>query len=692
MGPRTGALRRSRTLSTIFVSEPSVGKPTLSRGRLRVVVVAAVVGATVIVAIFRSLAPARIRASYSDWSHWTNATALAEERAAGQRAGSGRLKALWRGHDGSKDRQGQGTTGSSLVDINPATSPEHPEAFLSLSCGSRSLSRSGDSTPPSQHASSSNDAGDLGFARENAVLFGGTGFDVRRVLKRAMRSHLYSAKRVADAQSGAPETSSSKYDGEESFRILVLGGSVSNCRGVDAETSCYHSKVLRWFHDVLPMEGDRDPVSEASTETSDELAVDDLDAQTAAALPKRHERRRVSPSRPRPRRRPSTRLINGSRSATGSAFYAYCFEEEMTLRRKNVDWGKGPDLVIVESGVNDVWPGGEQAMRDFERLLRTLKALPSQPAVIALEAASLLLASTTGAHASPEYLHLPAAHFYDVPVLSAKPVLFGSPAAIAKASDTNALADLFLPDLHHPNERGHALLADILVDYLAEQACRAHAELLDTANQRLSEEFTPHRQPSNARETSIASFGVDPCIDFPRRKEEQTRPLPTRSLFEPFFYPKKKGKSAPKSPGLWKMPQATCTQVGNAKSRIAPIQNKGWRKMAWSRDKQYLVAEKPGATVTYSVKVGSGGTILADWLRSRSYGLGDALVYLDNDRSQAVQIAGYQDFGWSIGVPTELFRDVSPGSHDITFELLPAQDSSHPEEETNFRLISIIST
>ena len=51
-----------------------------------------------------------------------------------------------------------------------------------------------------------------------------------------------------------------------------------------------------------------------------------------------------------------------------------------------------------------------------------------------------------------------------------------------------------------------------------------------------------------------------------------------------------------------------------------------WKKMAWSRDKQYLVADKPGASVTYEVHVGPGGTILADWLRSRSYGLGDVLV------------------------------------------------------------------
>lgn len=65
---------------------------------------------------------------------------------------------------------------------------------------------------------------------------------------------------------------------------------------------------------------------------------------------------------------------------------------------------------------------------------------------------------------------------------------------------------------------------------------------------------------------------------------------------------------------------------------------------------------------------------------------------LDGDRTQAVQLSGYQDFGWSIGVPTELFHDIDPGVHELTFELLDATRSSHPDRQTNFRLISIIST
>lgn len=313
--------------------------------------------------------------------------------------------------------------------------------------------------------------------------------------------------------------------------------------------------------------------------SSDEAGDDDAHVPGGPQL-RRHERRAAPRARVQSRRRPSTRLIDGSRSASGSAFYAYCFEEEMTLRRKNVDWGKGPDLVVVESGVNDVWPGGEQAMRDFERLVRTLKSLPSKPAVIALEAASLLLASTAGAHASPEYLHLPAAHFYDVPVLSARNLVFRPRAPSDSRPYKESLAELFLPDLHHPNERGHALLADILLDYLSEQGCRAQSELLATARSRLSQTSAQDQLPKSAGQAATsASHAVDPLVDFPRRKDEKTRALPDRSLFEPVFepvfYTKKKGKTAPKPPAPWKMPAASCAQIGNAKSKVGPKRKKG---------------------------------------------------------------------------------------------------------------------
>lgn len=56
---------------------------------------------------------------------------------------------------------------------------------------------------------------------DRAKLFPGSGAEVRRVLKRAMKSSLYGVKR---AREGA-ESSEEKFEDEDPFRILVLGGS-----------------------------------------------------------------------------------------------------------------------------------------------------------------------------------------------------------------------------------------------------------------------------------------------------------------------------------------------------------------------------------------------------------------------------------------------------------------------------------
>lgn len=448
---------------------------------------------------------------------------------------------------------------------------------------------------------------------------------------------------------------------------------MSNCRGVDPNTACWHAHVLRWFQQILPMEGDRDlvpvqpsllvpaaaprplPIVEgrerakrAKRSSMPGAPADDAAAVSAPpvlakrAVPATHKQQQKKKKKKKPkaktvksgsgksRRRPSTKLINGSKSATGSAFFAYCFDEEMTLRRKNVDWGLGPDLVILETGVNDVWPGGERATRDFEKLLRTLRSLPSKPAVIALEAASLLLASTASMSSNAEYDHLPAAHFYDVPVLSAKQALFGSVAGLSPSDPTadpssspnspvSKIDDLFLPDLHHPNERGHELLADVLISFLEQQACLAQSELLTVADARI-------RASSSRLSTSAASedaaHRVDPSLDFSPRKAEAVRPLPARSLFTPFAFDKKGRKKEE----WWELPPPRCIQVGNAKTSTEPVKNRGWSKLAWARDKQYLVADEPGASVTFRVEVGQGGTVMADWLHSRFYDLGDVAV------------------------------------------------------------------
>lgn len=440
------------------------------------------------------------------------------------------------------------------------------------------------------------------FFLDRSVLFPGTGHEVRRVLTRAIKSSLYGTRRRKEGTT-SPTT---PYEDEEPFQILILGGSgacerrrcgrrgceahrltrsgseiaVSNCRGVDPYSECWHSRVLDWFQRTLPLEGDPRPVApepagpqrlvpaaanlrlavERRTVTSTlarlakrTLAPRAVKPPLAAVVPKdakhvkavskpksKKKKKKPKSTAPGGRKRPVTRLINGAKSATGSAFYAYCFEAEMAARGKSDKWGKGPDLVVLEFGVNDVWPTSPVASRDFERLLTHLRALPSAPALVILEAASLLLARTQPATTAAEYLHLAPAHFHDVPVLSTKHALFG-PATALRPDAGLAMPELFLPDLHHPNARGHELLADTLTAYLEREACTVQRQLQASAQ---SDDLAP-----------------------PPRKDELVLPRPARSLFEPF------GEEARSSP--FEQPAPTCLQVGNSKSKTVPSKNVG---------------------------------------------------------------------------------------------------------------------
>lgn len=68
---------------------------------------------------------------------------------------------------------------------------------------------------------------------ERSILYPGSGHEIRRVLKRAIKSSLYGAQRAREAA----ESGEFKYEDEEPFRIMVLGGSgeCSRCARQDDE-------------------------------------------------------------------------------------------------------------------------------------------------------------------------------------------------------------------------------------------------------------------------------------------------------------------------------------------------------------------------------------------------------------------------------------------------------------------------
>jgi hypothetical protein len=149
----------------------------------------------------------------------------------------------------------------------------------------------------------------------------------------------------------------------------------------------------------------------------------------------------------------SYRFVDLAKSATGSSFFSYCWKSELSLRKKDTPflWGEGPDLVIIETGINDVvaptdfvnHQTGQSYDKDFESLLKQLDSLPSQPAIVILEAASKLLARAQGFHQAAEFsTHLVPSVWMDVPVISAKSALMTPKGS----EDAELLGNLFLAE------------------------------------------------------------------------------------------------------------------------------------------------------------------------------------------------------------------------------------------------------
>ncbi|KAK9894864.1 hypothetical protein P389DRAFT_196942 [Cystobasidium minutum MCA 4210] len=432
-----------------------------------------------------------------------------------------------------------------------------------------------------------------GFLRRS-LLYAGSGNDLRKVLQRArMLSETWLSSQAS--QGG---------DAAKAFRVMVIGGSVSNCRGVD-RGQCWHSHLMRWLSKTFPL-GD-----------------------------------------PQDKTQVSYRFIDLAKSATGSTFFSYCWQSELVLRKKQTPylWGEGPDLIIVETGINDVvspndfvdTATGQSYARDFESLLWQLKSLPSRPAVVVLDAASKLLEKLQGFNQAAEFTtHLAASVWMDVPVISAKSALMTA----AASEELSEAEDLYLADAHHPNARGHEVLADLLVAHLESVACQT-ADMPETAP---SHHTLPQR-----------SFSA-PLTDSPKSLSPSTE---------------------------------QCIQVGVGGERRKPRRNRGWSRLATSRDKQYMASSSIGSRIVYDVIVGEGGQVLLSWLKSRFYNLGDAKVLLDNQKP-GVRISGHWDLGWSIGVPTVLFENVSPGPHTVTIEHVKPVKALY--SGTNFRLIAVATT
>ncbi len=137
-------------------------------------------------------------------------------------------------------------------------------------------------------------------------------------------------------------------------------------------------------------------------------------------------------------------FVNAGIGATTSQFAVARVEEDLLAYK--------PDVVFIEFTVND--DATEHFKETYEGLLRKVYGHETKPAVVTLQNAFY----HDGVCA--ETIHTPVAKYYDLPIVSFKK-------AVVERVMAGEIAESDITSDHlHPNDRGHALLADVVRFYL----------------------------------------------------------------------------------------------------------------------------------------------------------------------------------------------------------------------------------
>ncbi|GBF91596.1 hypothetical protein Rsub_04336 [Raphidocelis subcapitata] len=169
---------------------------------------------------------------------------------------------------------------------------------------------------------------------------------------------------------------------------------------------------------------------------------------------------------------PKIEFYNNARSATKSYINSLCLSRFLNSTA---------DLVFVEFIANDgsemdtQLQGPLDKTRSFERFLRKIQGQPSAPAVVMMNMlVSEMAYPPTGMngkpkrafYSTPEDTYGNLAQYYDIPTISYRDALW-------QLGDNNlrgmAWSDFLADDRLHPNDRGHRLMADMVI-YLVQQA------------------------------------------------------------------------------------------------------------------------------------------------------------------------------------------------------------------------------
>ncbi|CAE6469557.1 unnamed protein product [Rhizoctonia solani] len=334
-------------------------------------------------------------------------------------------------------------------------------------------------------------------------------------------------------------------------------------------------------------------------------------------------------------------FVNGAVPATGTEYFSVCALEHID---ENVD------LIVLELGINDL--RNEAAAISYEWLVRFLLQLPNKPAIINVHAFSLHF----------EYLatggdyHLPVAQYYDIPFVNLRHVLLNN-----VLEHENLVHEFFHAkepyppeapdDTRHMNRVGHKMMADLLIAYTQRVICQMAAE--------------------DAHPTEpFSSKGFLPTLD----TMEQ---VPRLRLFQ-HYEPQVRVQQV----------QSTCMSTRSKNNPLRLSSTAGWFEWAW-KEKTYLIAREPGATVTFDIHVGPMGVVKLEFLRSNTFGLGFVRCWVGEDNGGGVEIDGYWDETLNISRTGDIVHGYPPGPAQVTCKVM--DKTNDPSGGHEFRLIALTS-
>ncbi|KZV78310.1 hypothetical protein EXIGLDRAFT_43979 [Exidia glandulosa HHB12029] len=333
-------------------------------------------------------------------------------------------------------------------------------------------------------------------------------------------------------------------------------------------------------------------------------------------------------------------MQNGAVAATGSRYMSMCFLE-------HVD--DDADIIFTEFAVND--QRNEPNAESFEWLLRQLLELPKRPAVINVQTFGLGYAQlTTGGD-----VHIAFANYYDAPLISLRNAL------LPQLLETRSAAPSYFAKLHtgvtdfkHINNRGHQMLADLLIAYTQRQLCT------------LSH---PTPAPSSSSLPSYDNLPVD------------VEGIPPLRLFQNY--------NDPPAPHL----SPYCSSTRTLKTPLVPAFNDGkWENWTFTATggsaKTYIRATEPGAKIGFKVPVRGGmGRVRVSFLQSSTFGLGICKCWLDEAKDEAVLVDGFWQSPLNLAGTQTVTNKATIGEHMLWCEL--TGHTRDPEGRTEFRLIGI---